>query len=96
MERVKSLINNIIFDIGNVLLTFEPKQFLLRFSKDITRIDNFVSNVIGSVIWLKLDRGSISVEHAKNLFYTKYSEEKELLTLFFENWLDIFEPIQKI
>ena len=76
-------------------MTFEPKEFLLRFSKDITRIDNFVSNVTGSVIWLKLDSGSISVEHAKNLFYTKYSEEKELLTLFFENWLDIFEPIQK-
>jgi len=95
LERVRTLIKNIIFDIGNVLLTFEPKEFLLQFTRDITRIDNFISHVTGSEIWLKLDRGAISVEYAKNLFFAKYSEEEELLTLFFENWLEIFEPIQK-
>jgi len=89
------LINNIIFDIGNVLLTFEPREFLLKFTRDISRIDNFISNVTGNKFWLKLDRGVISVEYAKNLFLAKYSEEKELLTLFFENWFEIFEPIQK-
>jgi len=95
MERDIILIKNIIFDIGNVLLTFEPREFLLNFTRDMSRIENFISNVNGSKIWLKLDRGVISVEYAKNLFFTKYSEEKELLMLFFENWFEIFEPIQK-
>jgi putative hydrolase of the HAD superfamily len=59
------------------------------------RIDNFISNVTGSNIWLKLDRGVLSVRDAKNLFLTKFPEEKEVITSFFENWFEIFEPIQR-
>lgn len=89
------MIKNIIFDIGNVLLTFEPREFLLQFINDMGRIDNFISNVTGSNIWLKLDRGVLSVRDAKNLFLTKFPEEKEVITSFFENWFEIFEPIQR-
>ncbi len=89
------MIKNIIFDIGNVLLTFEPKKFLLKFTQDNKHINSFISNVIDSEVWLQMDRGSISVEEAKNLFLSKYPEEKKLLTLFFENWLEIFIPIKE-
>lgn len=89
------MIKNIIFDIGNVLLTFEPREFLLEFTSDMSRINYFISNVTGSEIWLKLDRGLLSIEDAKNVFFVKYPEEVELLTLFFEKWFEIFKPIQK-
>lgn len=95
MERVRTVIKNIIFDIGNVLLTFEPRKFLLKFTQDKKHINSFISNVIDSEVWLQMDRGSISVEEAKNLFLSKYPEEKKLLTLFFENWLEIFTPIKE-
>ncbi|MFX1339818.1 MAG: HAD family hydrolase [Promethearchaeota archaeon] len=89
------MIKNIIFDIGNVLLTFEPKKFLLQFTSDMARINKFISNIPDSKIWLKLDRGLILIEDAKNLFLIKYPKEKELITLFFEKWFEIFKPIQQ-
>ena len=89
------MIKNIIFDIGNVLLTFEPREFLLQFTTDKTRIENFISNVTGSKTWLQLDRGELSVQNAKKLFLLNYPEQNELIKLFFENWFEIFEPIQK-
>ncbi len=89
------MIRNFIFDIGNVLLTFEPRQFLLQFTNDISQIEKFMSKVTGSKAWLKLDRGELSVENAKNLFLLKYPKQTELIKLFFENWFKIFEPIPK-
>ena len=89
------MIRNIIFDIGNVLLTFEPRQFLLQFTNNSHKIEYFILNITGSEFWLKLDRGVISVEHAKNLFLLKYPKQKKLISLFFKHWFKIFKPIEK-
>jgi FMN phosphatase YigB (HAD superfamily) len=89
------LIKNIVFDLGNVLLTFDPKEFLLKFTNDALQINTFILNIIHSKIWLEMDRGLISVDKAKDIFLRDYPELKELLGLFFENWLEIFIPIEK-
>jgi FMN phosphatase YigB (HAD superfamily) len=89
------LIRNVIFDIGNVLLTFKPKKFLLKFTKDIKGIDFFISNIINSQIWLEMDQGLLSIIEAKNLFLIKFPELRDIINIFFINWLDIFNPIEK-
>jgi putative hydrolase of the HAD superfamily len=89
------MIQNIIFDLGNVLLTFKPREFLLRFTNDNDRIDQFILNVTTSETWLKLDRGLLSLDNARKTFLKKFSQEKELINLFFNNWLEIFSPIEK-
>ncbi|MFX1478997.1 MAG: HAD family hydrolase [Promethearchaeota archaeon] len=88
-------IRNIIFDIGNVLLYWQPAQFLTQFTDDQNRINKFVSNVIKNSLWSNLDRGTISLEYARNEYLAKYPEESELLTSFFSHWMEMLTPIRE-
>ena len=89
------MIKNIIFDLGNVLLNFKPDEFLLRFTHDKEYIDQFVSKVTRSKVWLELDRGTKSVENARTFFLSKYPQEKDFLELFFDQWMDMLTPIEE-
>jgi putative hydrolase of the HAD superfamily len=89
------LINNIIFDLGNVLLNFKPEQFLLRYTKDKNRITKFISNIFQSDTWLKLDRGTISIQNARDVFISAFPEETELIETFFTHWKEMLTPISK-
>ena len=89
------MIKNIIFDLGNVLLNFKPDEFLLRFTHDKEYIDQFVSKVTRSKLWLELDRGTKSVENARTFFLSKYPQEKDFLELFFDQWMDMLTPIEE-
>ncbi|MFX0028443.1 MAG: HAD family hydrolase [Candidatus Hermodarchaeota archaeon] len=88
------MIKNIIFDLGNVLLSFKPEQFLMNFIKDKNRIIKFIANVIQTDTWLQLDRGNISLKNAQRHFISTYPEEKELIILFFNHWQEMLIPIQ--
>ena len=89
------MIKNIIFDLGNVLLKFQPNEFLLRFTDDVDYIDQFVPKIFRSTVWMELDRGTISLENAKNKFISKYPKEEAFLTLFFNHWMEMLTPIKK-
>ncbi len=89
------MIRNVIFDLGNVLISFRPKELLSRVIKNADRISEFISKVTSSKTWLKLDQGTISLLHARDIFLKKYPEEEMLLTYFFNNWRDLFAPIPK-
>ena len=84
-----------IFDLGNVLLSFKPEEFLLRFTEDQELIRFFIQNVIRSKTWLKLDRGSISIKSARQKFLEQFPEKKPIINFFFDEWMDIFNPIQE-
>jgi putative hydrolase of the HAD superfamily len=89
------LIKNAIFDIGNVLLSFKSKEFLLNYIDDIKQIDIFVSNIINSKTWLNMDQGILTIKEAKNIFLGKYPELTGIINIFYDNWLEIFSPIDK-
>ncbi len=89
------MIKNIIFDLGNVLLKFQPSEFLLRFTNDVEYVDQFVPKIFRSSLWMELDRGTISIEDAKNKFVSQYPKEEEFLTLFFSHWMEMLTPIGK-
>ncbi|MBY9014888.1 MAG: HAD-IA family hydrolase [Candidatus Lokiarchaeota archaeon] len=89
------MIKNIIFDLGNVLLSFKPNEFLLKFTNDKEYIDQFVLKVTRSKTWLELDRGVESLENARNIFLSKYPQEKDFIELFFDQWMDMLTPIEE-
>ena len=89
------MIKNIIFDLGNVLINFKPHEFLLRFTSDKDYIDQFISKVTRSNIWLELDRGTSSLENARAIFLSKYPQEKDFIELFFDQWMDMLTPIEE-
>ena len=44
---------------------------------------------------MELDRGTISVEDAKNRFISQNPNEEEFLTVFFNRWMEMLTPIEK-
>lgn len=89
------MIKNIIFDLGNVLLKFKPEEFLLQFLSDKEYIKQFITKITRSKLWLDLDRGYESLENAEIIFLSKYPEEKELISLFFNHWMEMLIPIEE-
>lgn len=88
------MFKNIIFDIGNVLLDFNPKEYLkLKLKED--KIIQVYEEIFKSKEWLMLDRGTILEEEAIDIIANRSNENAELIKLSFENWYDILRPIDK-
>lgn len=88
-------IKNIIFDLGNVLLNYQPEVFLLSYTKDLTRIKQFLSKIDRSKNWWQLDRGEISISDAKNQLINKFPEDQDLIEPYFKHWMEMLTPIEK-
>jgi len=87
------MIKNIIFDIGNVLLEFNPRMYVSsKISEE--KVEEIYKCIFQSDEWPMLDRGTISEEEAKMNIINRNIENKELINLVFENWYDILIPIE--
>jgi glucose-1-phosphatase len=90
--RVK-MIKNVIFDIGNVLLDFDPKSYVS--SKVFEeKSDEIYKSIFKSQEWPMLDRGTITEAQAKINIINRKIENEKLINLVFENWYDILSPIE--
>ena len=87
------MIKNIIFDIGNVLLDFNPKEYLKSKVAE-EKLEEIYKCIFQSAEWPMLDRGTISEEQAKTNIINRNIENQELINLVFENWYDILIPIE--
>jgi HAD superfamily hydrolase (TIGR01509 family) len=79
--------------LGNVLLNFQPSQFLTRFINDQNQINDFIAKVIKNELWRKLDRGVISLDNARDEYIAKFPEDSESITSFFTHWKEMLTPI---
>jgi glucose-1-phosphatase len=57
-------IKNIVFDLGNVLISYLPEEFHVKKGDSPDKIKLYLSEVYGSPEWQKLDHGLMTVETA--------------------------------
>jgi epoxide hydrolase-like predicted phosphatase len=88
------LINNIIFDIGRVLLEFNPKNYLLEKYKDELLSEELHAAVFGSPEWIELDRGSITNEEAIEIFSERYKGRETYIAEIMKDWHNLLMPIE--
>ncbi len=62
---------NFIFDIGNVLLDFNPKEFLSDIICDTEIEQKIYQTIFKSEEWVNLDRGTITEDEAQQIFISK-------------------------
>jgi putative hydrolase of the HAD superfamily len=55
---------NIIFDLGGVVVTWNPKKLVQSFTDDLKTQDLLLSKLIRHADWIELDRGSLSLSEA--------------------------------
>ncbi|MDV3429592.1 MAG: HAD family phosphatase [Bacillota bacterium] len=89
------MIKNIIFDIGNTLLSFNPMDYLKKEFKNEETVNTLYQTIFKSPEWLSLDRGTISQDEAVMRFCSRQpSLEKEIKHVM-GNWSHILIPMEE-
>ena len=79
---------NILFDMGNVLVTYNPEWVIRHYTEDEALIREVKNIVFNSQEWFLLDAGLIEEEKAERNWMERLSSDKarELAHLSFQNW----------
>jgi len=87
------MIKNIVFDLGNVLLSWKPGEFLLKsgYDEETTRI--ILDTVFRSQTWLSLDNGDITKDEAIDIMVSKSSLKRDQIESLFNLCTEIIFPL---
>ena len=79
---------NILLDMGNVLITYNPEWVIRNYTEDEELIREVKNIVFHSQEWFLLDAGLIEEEKAERNWMERLSSDKarELAHLSFQNW----------
>lgn len=84
---------NIIFDLGNVLILFDPAGYVNRSVAEEKR-EKFLDVVFRSREWENLDLGTLTYSNAKKIFKEKLKDcDAEVDALFGDNLYGLLKPI---
>jgi putative hydrolase of the HAD superfamily len=89
------MIKNVIFDLGNVLISFSPADYLKKKNYP-EHIRNIIMNdIFHSEEWRKLDEGIISVGEAIESISARSALNREEIALIFNLRIDIMFPLDE-
>jgi HAD superfamily hydrolase (TIGR01509 family) len=89
------MIKNIVFDLGNVLLSWDPGEFLLKTGYDDETARHILNTVFRSQTWFSLDNGDISKEEAIEIMATASSLKRDEIASLFDLCTEIIFPISQ-
>jgi putative hydrolase of the HAD superfamily len=87
------MIRNIIFDLGNVLISFVPSEYLIKKNYPGNIRNTILTDIFLSPEWKMLDNGDITVPEAIESIAPKSSLNKEEIALVFNFRRDIMFPL---
>ena len=80
-------IKNLVFDLGNVLVAFQPKDYMKRLGFSNQEIENLFQIIFKDKRWSEFDRGTIQIEEYTEALIREHPEYKErIMQMFSENW----------
>lgn len=85
---------NIIFDIGNVLLKFNPMKYLEEKGLE-ERAEHIYKEIFLSKEWLSLDRGTVTEKEAIEIYISRNKDYEDDIRLVFDGWYNILTPIEE-
>ncbi len=86
-------IKNIIFDVGQVLIKYQPLKNLEKALQDKSLARDVYAKTFGSQDWLKLDRGLVTREELITELGQKYPELENIISESIQNWPEFLEPV---
>ena len=92
-----SMIKNVIFDLGGVLIRFQPKEAIHQLGLSKEKEDALYSAIFLDPLWLEVDKGVYQgVSETLDLYLEKYpSLQKEIKMFFHPGWEDMFEILDE-
>ncbi len=89
------MIKNIIFDLGNVLISFRPAEYLEKNNYPLTIRDVILNDIFRSREWAMIDNGSITTTEAIDILSVKSSLKRPEIAQIFNLRTDIMFPIEE-
>ena len=87
------MIRNIIFDLGNVLISFRPSEYLDKKEYSGTLKAKILSDIFHAREWLELDNGDITISEAIESIAERSSLTREEIAQIFNLRSDIMVPL---
>ncbi|MDA8220782.1 MAG: hypothetical protein M0Z35_03485 [Desulfitobacterium hafniense] len=90
------MIKNIIFDLGNVLLNFNPIEYVYKKVPEKQSAHQIYEEIFKSTEWLMLDRGLITEDEAIDRICDRNTEKSQLIRDAMDNWYQMLTPIEGV
>ncbi|HOW09605.1 MAG TPA: HAD family phosphatase [Bacteroidales bacterium] len=87
------MVKNIVFDLGNVLISFIPSEYLKKLNYPANIRNTIIHDIFQSEEWKKLDNGDITVKEAIDSIVPKSALRREEIALVFKLRADIMFPL---
>lgn len=89
------MIQNIVFDMGGVLIEFDPKRFVDRYPLSDAHKELLLSEVFRSVEWVMLDSGIMTEEQAEGRILPRLPQQLHAIACqLIEAWDEPLLPIE--
>lgn len=89
------MIKNIIFDLGNVLISFKPAEYFDKKEYSDSIKSKILSDIFGSKEWRMLDNGDMSTAEAIESIAQSSTLNKEEISHIFNLRTDLMFPLDK-
>lgn len=87
------MIKNIVFDLGNVLISFRPSEFFDKKNYPENIKATILSDIFGSKEWAMMDKGEINTTEAIEAIALKSSLKKEEIAHVFNLRTELMFPL---
>jgi len=92
---MKPMIKNIVFDLGNVLISFMPSDFFDKKHYPESFKTKILIDIFGSTEWKRLDNGEISIPEAIDSIALKSTLNKEEIAHIFNLRTEVMFPLDE-
>ena len=79
------MIDTIIFDLGGVLIDWQPDHMYKKIIKDEQQRKWFLETIC-TMEWNEQQDGGRTIQEANNVLITQYPEHRELILAYYERW----------
>ncbi len=86
-------IQNVVFDVGNVLLRFDPKAIMDELVPDRTLHEFLLRCVFYSPYWCAMDHGTLTICQAEEAMIASHPELREAIHNIMVNWVEMKQTI---
>jgi HAD superfamily hydrolase (TIGR01509 family) len=87
------MIKNIVFDLGNVLISFNPSEYFDKKNYPEKIKERILADIFGSKEWLMLDNGEITLPEVIEAIASKSSLKREEIAHIFNLRTELMYPL---
>lgn len=91
------MLKNVVFDMGNVLISYKPKEMLKRYTDNENDREVLFNEIFHSIDWLQFDRGTIKKETLKQNIANRVPIHLKNISLeILDNWYNDVHSIEEM